>query len=120
VKAGELVGIPTDIAPRSVAELQAYLAGVPLLLTPGARRVRELALHPPISWRWRPLTAIFRTAVLDILPEPVRATYGFRLSERQRRATVLSVSSACRMGNALPRLPFREDMFAPVQEEPAT
>ncbi len=48
--AAQLVGIPADFAPRDVAGLRALLAEMPLLLTPGAARVRELVLHPPISW----------------------------------------------------------------------
>jgi uncharacterized protein (DUF2236 family) len=51
VTAAQLVGIPSDLAPQDVAQLRSFLAEVPLLMTPGAARVRELVLHPPYRER---------------------------------------------------------------------
>jgi uncharacterized protein (DUF2236 family) len=118
VTAAELVGIPADVTPRDAAGLRDYLAGVPLRLTPGAERVRGLVLDPPVSWWWRPLAAGFRAAVLAILPETASEVYGFGVSQRRRAVTRAAGRGLCRAGNALARLPFREDMFAPVPEHP--
>ncbi len=118
VVAAELVGIPADLAPRTVAEVRAFLAGVPLRLTPGAERVRGLVLDPPVSWWWRPFAAGFRAAVLAVLPEAASELYGFPVSPRRRAVTRTVTRGLCRAGNALARLPFREDMFAPVPEHP--
>lgn len=118
VVAAELVGIPADLAPRTVAEVRAFLAGVPLRMTPGAARVRGLVLRPPVSWWWRPFAAGFRAAVLAILPEAASEAYGFPVSQRRRAVTRAAGRGLCRAGNALARLPFREDMFAPVPERP--
>jgi len=118
VTAAELVGIPADLAPRSVAEVRGYLATVPLRLTPGAARVRGLVLDPPVSWWWRPFAAGFRAAVLAVLPEKASEAYGFPVSQRRRAVTRPAGRGLCRVGNGLARLPFREDLFAPVPEHP--
>jgi uncharacterized protein (DUF2236 family) len=116
--AAELVGIPIDLAPRSVAEVRAVLARMPLRLTPGAQRVRGLVLDPPVAWWWRPLTAGFRAAVLAILPDEAGRLYGFAVSQRRRAVTRAVGRGLCQVGNTLARLPFQDDMFAPAPEHP--
>jgi len=80
VVAAELVGVPGEMVPRSVAELEAYLESVrpELSCTPAARESIAYVLDPPgldedIAEIWQDV----RDGVIASLPDWAVAMYGF-------------------------------------------
>ncbi|HKF90255.1 MAG TPA: oxygenase MpaB family protein, partial [Acidimicrobiia bacterium] len=68
VRVAELLGLPSDIAPRSMGELRDYLRGVEgLQLTPGARESMRLILSPPMPFPLRPLWVLPASAAIASL-----------------------------------------------------
>src|SRR4029453_12626898 len=56
VRVAELLGMPADIAPRTLGELREYFGGVEgLQVTPGARESMRLIMNPPLPFPLRPL-----------------------------------------------------------------
>lgn len=78
--AAELCLIPRELIPESFPELQSWLAGFArrgeLLVTPGARRVADLFLHPPREAQWRPVLKGVSRLAFATLPSSIRDMYG--------------------------------------------
>lgn len=73
VRVAELVGLPTGMAPRTMAALREYLRSVDgLQMTPAAREGMRTIFFPPMPLAYRPLWAIPATATLAILPRVAR------------------------------------------------
>ena len=79
VKFAELVGIPADQVPASVAGLNEYIESVDLLqVTPAARESIALVLDPPwLDEETRGLWRDLGQVAVGTLPEWARAMYGF-------------------------------------------
>ena len=78
--AAELLGVPRDQIPSTVADLRAWIAGVvagdELLVTDAARAVFDLFMHPPKEATWRPiLKGVARMAFGTLPPSPVSYTH---------------------------------------------
>ena len=74
----ELLGLPADMAPRSMAELRDYLRSMSdqLQATPAARRALRTVLAPPMPLVLRPLWVVPVTATMAVLPRVARRAYG--------------------------------------------
>jgi uncharacterized protein (DUF2236 family) len=80
---GRLFGLRRADMPASISELRAYgdemLAGDTLHVSDWARtRAREIVLEPPVPLAMRPLVEAVNFITVALLPEPIRAGYGFR------------------------------------------
>ena len=80
VTEAELVGVPRDLVPSSLAGLRAYIASVRpgLRCTPAARESMDYLLHPPgldedMAEIWRDV----RDAAVASLPDWAREMYGY-------------------------------------------
>ncbi|MDP8930765.1 MAG: DUF2236 domain-containing protein [Actinomycetota bacterium] len=79
VRAAELVGLPADEVPASVAELAAYLREVRgLCVSETTRAAMRTLLAPPMPALLRPLWTVVVTAAVGILPPRARELYGLR------------------------------------------
>jgi uncharacterized protein (DUF2236 family) len=77
VRVAELLGMPTEMAPRSMGELRDYLRSVDgLQATDGARESMRLILYPPMPLALRPLWVLPASAAIAALPRFARGMYG--------------------------------------------
>jgi len=79
---GELFGLRRSDMPDDLEDLDAYrremLEGDTLLVTDWARsRARQIVLEPPVPWIARPLLETANFITIALLPETIRAQYGF-------------------------------------------
>jgi uncharacterized protein (DUF2236 family) len=79
---GELFGLARSEMPDTLADLDAYrsemLQGDTLLVTDWAReRARQIVLDPPVPWMARPLVETVNFITIALLPDRIRAGYGF-------------------------------------------
>jgi uncharacterized protein (DUF2236 family) len=79
---GELFGLARTDMPDTLDDLDDYrremLAGDTLLVTDWARgRAREIVLDPPVPWVARPLLETVNFITIALLPDRIRAEYGF-------------------------------------------
>jgi uncharacterized protein (DUF2236 family) len=115
--AAELVLVPRDIIPKTVADLHAYLDDVvasgELLVTDSARRVARLFEDPPSEAEWRPVLGLVSRLAFATLPPPIREQYGFELTPA-RRAAVRATFASLRA--LRPLLPPRYRYIAPYQD----
>ena len=79
---GELFGLRRSDMPDTLEDLDAYrremLEGDTLLVTDWARsRARQIVLEPPVPWIARPLLETANFITIALLPETIRAQYGF-------------------------------------------
>jgi uncharacterized protein (DUF2236 family) len=101
-----LLGVPDEELPPTPAAFAAYvretIAGPVLEITPTARRLADAVLHPPLPLVPRLAGDLGSVVALALLPEPIRARYGFVWDWKRDRAW-----SAVRtiVQRALPLLP---------------
>jgi uncharacterized protein (DUF2236 family) len=88
-EASLLLGLPAQVAPSSMRELETYMQRMYLSgeiqVTDAARSLARTLLHPalgPLS----PLFGVARLVTVGLLPPPIREAYGFAWGERQARA----------------------------------
>jgi uncharacterized protein (DUF2236 family) len=79
---GELFGLERSQMPDTLADLEAYgagmLAGGELVVTDWARsRAREIVLEPPVGVALRPLVEAVNFVTVALLPDRIREAYGF-------------------------------------------
>jgi uncharacterized protein (DUF2236 family) len=75
-RVAEMVGLPTDRAPRTETDVRDYLRAVHgLQATPPAFEGLRVVMFPPMDLRYRPLWAIPTTAAIAILPAHARRLY---------------------------------------------
>ena len=78
----ELLGVPSDLIPPTVADLRRYVqdmvSGGDLTVTDDARRVADLIRHPPRDVPWQPVLRQVARWAFATLPEPLRSGYGVR------------------------------------------
>jgi len=103
VRVAELLGLPPDMAPRSMGELREYLRGVEgLQLTPGARESMRLILSPPMPFPLRPLWVLPASAAVASLPRFARRMYDLPWFEPASLSVRAAVFGLTRFLNALP------------------
>jgi uncharacterized protein (DUF2236 family) len=81
-RVGRLFGLRVRDMPRTVADLDDYrremLDGDRLHVTDWAReRARAIVLEPPVSWTAQPLVETINFITIALLPDRIRAEYGF-------------------------------------------
>jgi uncharacterized protein (DUF2236 family) len=79
---GKLFGLRAADMPRELDDLDRYrarmLGGEELLVTAWARRrARQIVLAPPVPLLARPLLETVNFVTIALLPDPIRAQYGF-------------------------------------------
>jgi uncharacterized protein (DUF2236 family) len=114
--AAELLELPRDRIPPTVAGLRAYVdevaASGALIVTDASRRVADMFHHPPPGAEWRPVLRAVSWWAFGTLPPPVRAQYGVRWNlakEAVLRGTLLWLRTA------RPLIPRRFRHILPAQ-----
>jgi uncharacterized protein (DUF2236 family) len=114
--AAELVRIPKEIIPPTVADLREYIASVAssgtLLVTDAARGVARLFVEPPRDAQWRPVLRVVSRLAFGTLPERLRDDYGIRLGIA-RRTAMSATFPAVKV--ARPLLPRKVRFIGPYQ-----
>jgi uncharacterized protein (DUF2236 family) len=112
--AAEMVKVPREIIPPTVADLRAYVrdmaAGNELRVTDSARKVAELFMDPPKEAEWRPILRGVSRLAFATLPPPLRDAYGFRVGPAKELA-MRATFAATRF--ARPLLPAKYRYIAP-------
>jgi uncharacterized protein (DUF2236 family) len=115
--AAEMVLIPRNAIPPTVAGLRAHLREVEasgiLRVDDAARRVAALFHDPPKEAEWRPVLRGVSRLAFGTLPAVDRELYGVELTAG-RRAAMRAAFAAIRAGR--PLLPPRYRFIAPYQE----
>jgi uncharacterized protein (DUF2236 family) len=116
----ELLGLPRERIPPTVAELRAYIdrvvAGDDLEVTDAARRVAALVRAPPREATWRPVLRAVAWWAFGTLPPRLRAMYGVRWGPARSAALRVSLA-ALRVGR--PAIPRRFRWILPAQQAAA-
>jgi uncharacterized protein (DUF2236 family) len=103
VRVAELLGMPGDIAPRTMGELREYLRGVDgLRLTPGARESMRLIMFPPMPLALRPVWVLPASAAVASLPRFARRMYGVPWFEPASLSVRAAMFGLTRFLNVLP------------------
>jgi uncharacterized protein (DUF2236 family) len=114
--AAELVRIPREIIPPTVAELRTYIDGVvssgTLHVTDASRGVARLFDEPPPDAQWRPVLKAVSRLAFATLPDVLRHAYGFNSGPRQRAMAAASFASIRALR---PLLPPRLRYIGPYQ-----
>jgi uncharacterized protein (DUF2236 family) len=115
----EMLRLPRDHIPATVAGLSAYVdgmvAGDTLRVTDDARRVADLIRKPPPSVPWRPVLWRIAHWAFGTLPEPLRVGYGVRWNpfrEIEKRGSLATL----RLIRPLLPAAYREIMPARIAE----
>jgi uncharacterized protein (DUF2236 family) len=110
---GELFGLGTSEMPADLAALDGYretmLEGGRLHVGEWARgRAREIVLDPPVPWTVRPLVETVNFITIALLPEPLRAQYGFApLPPPAVRRAIVAGGATYAKHAVIPLLPTR-------------
>jgi uncharacterized protein (DUF2236 family) len=114
--AAELLGLPRELIPPTVAELGEYVreivAGETLIVTDAALRVADLFRNPPPDADWRPVLRRVSRWAFATLPPRLRAMYGVRAGSA-RMAGYRAELAALR--TARPLIPRRFRLILPAQ-----
>jgi uncharacterized protein (DUF2236 family) len=103
VRVAERLGMPGDIAPRTLGELREYLHGVEgLQVTSGARESMRLILGPPLPLPLRPLWVLPASAAIASLPRFARRIYGLPWFEPATPSVRAAIFGLTRFVNVLP------------------
>ena len=115
--AAELVKVPREIIPPTVAELRRYVdevvASGDLRVTDASRRVADLFHDPPRQAEWRPILKGVSRLAFATLPEPLRDGFGVRVGPA-KRAAMSATFAATRV--VRPLLPSKLRYIAPYHE----
>jgi uncharacterized protein (DUF2236 family) len=88
-------GIPAGRLPRSFAELNLYmnamLASGEIAITDDARLLAREIVYPPVPRLAAPALSLVRLHTIGLLPESIRAAYGFSWSPRQQAWMTASI-----------------------------
>jgi uncharacterized protein (DUF2236 family) len=103
VRVAELLGMPPEIAPRSMGALRQYLHSVEgLQATPGARESMRLIMAPPLPLPLRPLWVLPAGAAVASLPRFARRMYGLPWFEPASMSVRAAMFGLTRFLNVLP------------------
>jgi uncharacterized protein (DUF2236 family) len=115
--AAELLGLPRDRIPPTVAGLRAYIeavvAGDTLAVTEASRRVAGLFRRPPPEAEWRPVLRAVSWWAFGTLPPRLRRMYGVPWGPAREARLRLSLA-ALRL--ARPAIPRRFRWILPAQQ----
>jgi uncharacterized protein (DUF2236 family) len=100
------IGCPADAWPRTFADFSVYWHDMvgSLTVTETARELATALLWPRIPWPARPVLPVARFLTVGLLPEPIRAGYGYSWTPRQARRLERGRRLTCAV---YPRLPIR-------------
>jgi uncharacterized protein (DUF2236 family) len=115
--AAEMVRIPREIVPPTVAGLRAWMRHVEdsgiLQVTDSARSVADLFVHPPADAEWRPILKGVSRLAFATLPAAMREQYGFQVGTGKRAAMAATFAATRALR---PLLPPKFRYIAPYQE----
>jgi len=115
--AAEMVRIPREIVPPTVAGLRAWMRHVEdsgiLQVTDSARSVADLFVHPPADAEWRPILKGVSRLAFATLPPAMREQYGFQVGTGKRAAMAATFAATRALR---PLLPPKFRYIAPYQE----
>jgi uncharacterized protein (DUF2236 family) len=79
---GRCFGLRERDMPADGAAFAEYMRGMyeggELVVTPQARELAiDIVLHPPVSWRFKPLVELVNQITIGLLPADLRRQYGF-------------------------------------------
>jgi uncharacterized protein (DUF2236 family) len=101
-----MLGIPVGALPRSMAELDAYMAGMyasgDLVVTDTARTLAREVISPPAPWPLRPFVLLMQLPAVGLLPPPIREAYGLSWGPRRERFLRRSAAVLRRVHVVLP------------------
>jgi uncharacterized protein (DUF2236 family) len=112
----ELVKVPREMIPPTVAALRAYIddvVGRELLVTDSARMVADLFRDPPPEAEWRPVLKVVSHLAFDTLPPPLREMYEVHSGPARRTINRTTFAAARALH---PLLPSRYRFISPYQE----
>jgi uncharacterized protein (DUF2236 family) len=105
------LGVDADQLPRSYREVEAYLQACygsgEIAVGEPARTLAGALLSPPLGPAAAPLFRLTRLITMGLLPDPVRAAYGFAWSPQRERSFRRAVGFIRRARRLLPAV-FRE------------
>ncbi|MQA98617.1 MAG: DUF2236 domain-containing protein [Streptosporangiales bacterium] len=83
----ESIGCPPDAQPETLADFRAYWARTvaTLEITPAAREQAAKVLHPGRLNLLTPALPLARFVTIGLLPEQIRADYGYGWDDRRQR-----------------------------------
>jgi uncharacterized protein (DUF2236 family) len=115
--AAEMVRIPREIVPPTVATLRAWMGDVEdsgiLQVTESARSVADLFVHPPADAEWRPILKGVSRLAFATLPPAMREQYGIQVGTGKRAAMAATFAATRALR---PLLPAKFRYIAPYQE----
>jgi len=113
----EMVRIPRERIPPTVADLRDYIDGVIatgiLRMTDGSSAVADLFRHPPPEAEWKPVLGAVSRWAFGTLPPPIRDLYGVRWNPAKQAALRVSLAG---LRLARPAIPRKYRFIAPYQE----
>ena len=99
--AGELLGIPRDRFPETLADFAQYVLGMlargEVEVTERARSLARLVVRPPLRLLPGPVMIPFEVVTAGLLPPDLRESYGMPWGRRQQRAFRLAVAAVPRI-----------------------
>ncbi len=113
VRAAELVGIPPETVPDSVAAMRAYWAAMEpaLCVSLAARRTIHFVVNPPLSGEllpYAPALRVVASAAVGLVPRHLRRLAGIDRPRLADATTYAAVGAALRVLATGMRLPFAE------------
>jgi uncharacterized protein (DUF2236 family) len=113
----DLLRLPRDRIPPTVAELRAYVAGVvetgQLMVTDAARSVAEMFRKPPREAEWRPVLRAVSWWAFGTLPPRLREMYGVGWGPARQAALRASLAW---LRTVRPLIPGRFRHILPAQQ----
>jgi uncharacterized protein (DUF2236 family) len=100
------IGCPADVWPPTFADFASYWQHMvdSLSVTETARELAGALLWPTVPWPVRPALPLVRFITVGLLPQPIRAGYGYSWTDRQARR----LERGRQLTSAVyPRLPIR-------------
>jgi uncharacterized protein (DUF2236 family) len=98
---GELLGIPHERFPATVADFDAYLEEMvstgPVRVDPRARELAAQVMRPPARLLPRPVMLPLNVVTTGLLPATLREQYGLPWGPRQQRAYRLAIAVVPRL-----------------------
>lgn len=111
-----LLGLPAERTPATLAGFNDYMSGMlsprsPLAWTPEAQRVADIVMRMPAPFILRPALLAAEQVTIGLLPQRIRAIYGYRWDRYRQTALDLSFASL-RLALAAVPAPLRQMPFA--------
>jgi len=100
----QLMGAPADAQPQNVEEFYVYYRKrlESFELTEASKKVAHQVLHPKLPPHLQPGLAAIRLLTAGLMPEPLRAQYGWKWDAARERRFLMLVNALCVVYPKLP------------------